>query len=1195
VYDGRNRKSLPWPGAGHAQAPRTHPAPGEPADTDLRDRLARGGDLTPAQVAQLLLADQMARWGRGERIPAEAYLQLHPALTAANPEAFDLVFNEFLLREDGGEMPAPAEYLWRFTQFSERFQRQLEVHQGLRSGQPSAPSALADEPGPTADPGPPQDPSGRPGPRPAVAGYDILEELGRGGMGVVYKAVQKSLKRLVALKLVLGGAHADEHVADRLRREAEAAARLQHPNIVHIFEVGEQDGLPYLSLEFIEGNSLARQLGGGPLPPRQAAQLIEVLARAMHYAHGAGIVHRDLKPANVLLAHGRGQAAEGNENGGGGASSPAPVPWTQACTPKITDFGLAKWVGRGVNETQTGAIVGTASYMAPEQAAGQARDVGPAADIYALGSILYETLTGRPPFRADNVLDTLEQVRGQDPVPPSQLQPKCPRDLETICLKCLQKAPSRRYASAAELADDLLRFQAGEPIRARSVAVWERGWKWARCRPAWATLIGVGALALLASAVGGWKYTADLRDALGQKDDALQQKGVEQARAHKNLQQAHEAIARMVKRVEVKSGSEIEVPEIREAREALLADMQDLCEGLTGDEGETDPETRYYHAYAFLALAGLQVRQRRFMEAEKNYEIGLPRLQRLAEQFPNVPKYRHELADSRGGLGLMYYLQGRPDQAKQALREAADDWESVTAVYPAGRGNLAEVYIDLGNADLGLAEEYYGKAIAIRQDLLREQPDDPGAKHALAVPYYNRGKHHHEHGRQNEALADFRQAAQLLEGLPRDRRGYREYLGSLVAVYQGLGTAFPEGSPERGAYYEKAVGLAAEMDRLFPDVFWAQDWLASSRYLLAIHYWPLLDRSKEAEDLLGKVVAFYESQPRDISQGPYPWFRLSEALDLLGMVQERTTSPRKAEATLRKAIDVAQNALRMYPDNLTCLYTLADHCCDLASVCRRQGHNEEALKWCELGLTPLEKVRTKDPTNAAPRAVMYSIHDNRARCLAKLGRREAALAALDRAKGCCADASGVGFQSLFLEVLSELGEHTRARDAAKSLAAMPRLAPGDRDAVYDLATICAQKMQALPAFGACTVVGLMASPHSLGPLLAAPALIPGRGAEKGQSVPDLYEDAALALLERLRSDGYFRDPTLTALGASTLGLLGAPHGHGPLLAVSALFPGRPRDPARGKLLEDDAKLAPLRSRPAFKAFLRDKDVKRAGE
>jgi WD40 repeat protein len=277
-----------------------------------------------------------------------------------------------------------------------------------------------------------------------IPGYEILATLGRGGMGVVYQARQTKLGRVVALKMILAGAHAGEADLARFRTEAEAIARLQHPNIVQIHEVGEQGGLPFFSLEFCGGGSLEKKLAGTPLPPREAAALVEALARAMHAAHTKGVIHRDLKPANVLFA----------EDG----------------TPKITDFGLAKKLDEA-GQTATGAVMGTPSYMAPEQAGykpdAQARSIGPAADVYALGAILYECLTGRPPFRAATALDTLMQVISDEPVPPTQLQSKVPRDLETICLKCLNKDPARRYDSAAALADDLGRWQRGEPVRAR--------------------------------------------------------------------------------------------------------------------------------------------------------------------------------------------------------------------------------------------------------------------------------------------------------------------------------------------------------------------------------------------------------------------------------------------------------------------------------------------------------------------------------------------------------------------------------------------------------------------------------------------------------------------------------------------------------------------------------------------------------
>jgi hypothetical protein len=306
---------------------------------------------------------------------------------------------------------------------------------------------------------------------PAVPGYQILGELGRGGMGVVYKAKQPGLKRLVALKMILAGRHANVEDLARFRSEAELIARLHHTHMVQIHEVGQQDSLPFFSLEFCPGGSLAAQLDGTPWPAKKAAALVEVLAQAIHAAHGRGVIHRDLKPANVLFA----------EDG----------------TPKIADFGLAKQLDSDAIRTQSGAIIGTPSYMAPEQAGGKTRLIGPPTDVYALGAILYELLTGRPPFRAEAALDTVLQVISDEPVPPRSIQPKIDRDLETICLKCLRKEPHKRYASAAKLAADLRRFLAGEPITARSVGRTERLLKWARRNPVLAGMLASLALTLL--------------------------------------------------------------------------------------------------------------------------------------------------------------------------------------------------------------------------------------------------------------------------------------------------------------------------------------------------------------------------------------------------------------------------------------------------------------------------------------------------------------------------------------------------------------------------------------------------------------------------------------------------------------------------------------------------------------------------
>jgi WD40 repeat protein/serine/threonine protein kinase len=473
----------------------------------LEDYLTRGG-RRHALLVELIHAELECRLKGGEAVRVEDYLNRYPEFAADPVAAVDLIRAEFALRCRREPGVTPDEFHQRFPQWHDQLRLHTSPSLAPTVAAPTARGSRTRGPGTPSrsSPTPHWDDAGAALPdAPRIPGYEILGLLGRGGMGVVYKARQTALQRLVALKTIRDEALAGPDALARFHREAEAIARLQHPNIVQIFEVGRHEGRSFFSLELVVGGSLAERLAHTPLPPRSAARLVEQLARTMHVAHRQGIVHRDLKPANVLL--------QKSEAGG----LPPGEPASDLC-PKITDFGLAKSLEGSSTQTQSGAIMGTPSYMAPEQALGSPDRIGPAADVYALGAILYEMLTGRPPFRGDSPLETIEQVRSWEPVPPRLLQPKVPRDLETICLTCLRKEPPRRYASALALAEDCRAFLAGEPIRARATSWWERAAKWARRRPALASLYAVSVLALLTVLVGGTVFLVQLRIAWEKTD-----------------------------------------------------------------------------------------------------------------------------------------------------------------------------------------------------------------------------------------------------------------------------------------------------------------------------------------------------------------------------------------------------------------------------------------------------------------------------------------------------------------------------------------------------------------------------------------------------------------------------------------------------------------------------------------------------
>jgi serine/threonine-protein kinase len=654
-----------------------------------------------------------------------------------------------------------------------------------------------------------------------VAGYEILGVLGRGAMGVVYKARQRGLNRIVALKMISAGAHHGPADLARFRSEAIAVADLQHPNIVQIYEVGEDRGHPFFSLEYLAGDSLAKKIAGTPQPPREAARLVRALADGMDCAHRRGIIHRDLKPANVLL--------------------------TEDGEPKVSDFGLVKRLEDDASQTQSGSILGTPSYMAPEQAEGKIKEIGPRSDLYALGGILYELMTGRPPFRAASVLDTLQQVRTQEPIPPSEFQPKLPRDLETICLKCLQKEPGKRYATAAALGEDLRRFLAGEPILARPVSRGEWLWRWCRRNPRVAALGGTVALLMVAwAATSTWLYRlarvheeAAISNAAGARHNAtLAQHNAEEARsraaealanaetARQNAERAsaneerarkqelaakqiaQDAIVQMVRlgeqvmrRLRAKHDpARVEAEWLRlrdDVLTMLQKEMVPLAERIEGQQ-----VSPFAFATLHQRLGDLLRRLGQVEDARREYQQGYDRLARVAVDQPANDMARANLGVMLVRLGEMDLDQG--GDAARALDEFDRAWkiQEEISLYPRSKSYsandnhriLSGIAIKQGTAELGLghpaqARDRFEHALALRQTWTEADPQNVSAESYKAEAEVWLGVAYSHMGQSQVARRHLDEALQICTTLSERHPGDFSFKGDVASVYAELGAA----------------------------------------------------------------------------------------------------------------------------------------------------------------------------------------------------------------------------------------------------------------------------------------------------------------------------------------------------------------------------------------------------------------------
>lgn len=529
--------------------------------------------------------------------------------------------------------------------------------------------------------------------------YDALDEIGEGGMGRVYKAVDRNLGRLVAVKVLRS---TDPFECSRFRGEAELIATLEHPNIVQIYAIDTTpDGHPYLVLEYAEGGSLDRELGGRPQEPRRAAEMMETIARAVQYAHEKGVIHRDLKPANVLRSKDK--------------------------VLKLTDFGLAKEMDVSSGMTPSGAVMGTPSYMSPEQAEGKVKVLGPTTDVYGLGAIMYEMLTGRPPFRGVNMADTLEQVRWAEPAPPTRLAPRLPRDLSTICLKCLQKSPARRYQTAGELADDLRRWLNGETITARPAPSWERLWRHVRRRP-WEAATVATSFLLVALLIGGLVRHSRQQD----RDRAQRELSATEEAAALKFRQEQDENARRLRDRGAKSLAALNAIHHR----VLEGDLK-RTPGLHGLRGDL---ANYYKQYIEESL-GTDPSADRPGLANLAYQIGelaleggqldtaewlFAKARTLYTELAGAdPAYRPRAGDAAVKMARVLYDRNRDDAALRTCAEAERLWRGAGAANRRARDH---------------AELQLGELEHIRGEVLRRRYDIPGACEAFTRSIAHRQK-----------------------------------------------------------------------------------------------------------------------------------------------------------------------------------------------------------------------------------------------------------------------------------------------------------------------------------------------------------------------------------------------------------------------------------------------------------------------
>jgi serine/threonine-protein kinase len=866
----------------------------------------------PSFMYESLRLEQKQSWQRGEPVPIESYLERFPEL-AGNADALSgLVEGELSLREARGESPRIEEYLQRFPQYSEQLIRQFSGRgQGLATN--LSPAELGTPSGRRYETIVSQ-PEGelatatqaRESKSPEIPGFEIDSELGRGGMGVVYKARQVSADRIVALKVVRGDVlesmplTSRASTLERFKHEAQAAAKLEHDNLVTVYEVGQAAGLCYYAMKYVEGRSLYDMLQNGPLENRRAARYLEPICRALHLAHVKGILHRDLKPHNILVDQ-------------------------HSDRPLLADFGLAKFIERQQDLTLAGEVMGTPSYMSPEQALDPAH-VTASADIYSLGATLYHVITGRPPFLSASLAETIRQICEVEPVPPWVLNPDIDRDLETICLKCLQKEPARRYDSAEALADDLQRYLEGRPIVARPVGPVERLWRWCRRNPILSSMIATAAtfavVAVVAIIVGYVQTTAAL------------------AKSEQRLDQALEVVNDLFTRF-----SEDELlnePGMQPLRQDLLNRALKHYNSLLA---QSSKDSRVQDE-----VAAAQFRVGKITDLIGAPDAGLHHLriarnmqEKLLAERPNDVKRLRALADTLNALGSLHNEKKKSrGEALEAYQGAAKIRSQLVDAEPDNRDLkrlLANTWMHVGivegaRGNASRAREEINRAQNLRQQLLDQDPEFGKARRDLAMGHFQLAKLElSQTDRADQGAAQLKDAIKHFTELPIEESRSLTNRFNLSVCFRLLGNAYLGQNRIADAIenYDQASAILQSLAIGNPDVVDYQRDLVTLSLTNGGLCWEE-NRLPAAQAAFSQAITTAAQLASRYPEDPQYRKDVASALSGLGRVLLDRGDRTAAAKTLAEARDKLQKLVKEFPEDKMLEARLADTLADLTAA-----------------------------------------------------------------------------------------------------------------------------------------------------------------------------------------------------------------------------------------------------------------------